>query len=104
MAASPTVPDLSTLTKLEKDVLKVMGPSSYVHRFEDFSKSLEKHGIRTLMDPADLKNFLKKRPKIFTVMEPFLWSRYSDIPGFIRPSPISPTAKAQAKSYPETGY
>ena len=70
---------MNELSKLEKGVLTVMGPNHVVWNVGELSRKLVDNGIRDVMDLPKLKNFLSKRPALFTVMDNHVWSKLESI-------------------------
>lgn len=64
---------------MEKAVLTVMGPNHVVWNVGELSRKLVDNGIRDVMDLPKLKNFLSKRPALFTLMGNHVWSKLESI-------------------------
>ena len=75
--------DISELTKLEIDIIKVAGSSANVWTLEDFRKALVKNGINKFNDPPDLPNFLRKRPHIFSYKMDHVWSKFDNVDNLV---------------------
>ena len=75
--------DISELTKLEIDIIKVAGSTANVWTLEDFRKALVKNGINKFNDPPDLPNFLRKRPHIFSYKMDHVWSKFDNVDNLV---------------------
>ena len=70
---------MEELSKLERGVLTVMGPNHVVWNVGELSRKLVDNGIRDVMDLPKLRNFLSKRPALFTLMGNHVWSKLESL-------------------------
>lgn len=67
-------------TALEQRVVDAAGSNSMIWTFDQFADHLSSLGITSLSDVSKLKEFVKERPKLFTVSSDYLWSKSEQAP------------------------